>query len=99
MEDFIIKAGMAVCGAMIVFATIGSLVQCSCSCEQEEKYEKVETDNSVEVYKMTTADNTTIYRVWDNGHYVYFTDNGHTEYTYHTGGGKMPQETHHVTCN
>lgn len=98
-EIVFLNVMMWLLGGLLVFAFIAVFVQCGRECDNEKRYETVSTDNGVEVQKMTTADSTTLYRVWDNGHYVYFTDHGHTEYTYRTGGGKMPRRTHRVTCD
>lgn len=63
------------------------------SCEKEKQSEEKTTNSAINVDLLFEKDGCKIYRFYDNGQAVYFTDcRGRVEYEYTTSNGKSSQK-------
>lgn len=79
-----------------LFLSMFLLLLSSCKKEAQEVY--TTTNSEIRVDFLFEVDGVKVYRFYDNGHLIYFTNRtGETEYSYTTSNGRSPQ-THRVQC-
>ena len=79
-----------------LFLFFALLLLSSCKKDAQEVFST--TNSEIRVDFLFEVDGIKVYRFYDNGHLIYFTNRtGETEYSYTTSNGRSPQ-THRVQC-